>query len=59
MTTTVFFATDPVAQGNLLDPASYSARLQKANDPTGLIYGSAFVDGADLTDNTGLCIGVE
>jgi esterase/lipase superfamily enzyme len=52
MSTTVFFATNRVLTGPNTDIASYSTAIQPGADPTGLIYGTAFVDGIDIATNT-------
>jgi esterase/lipase superfamily enzyme len=52
MPTTVFFATNRVLTGDPALSASYSNGLQPPSDGTGIIYGSAFVDGIDVASNT-------
>ena len=49
--TTVFFCSNRVTRGSIDEPASYTAEIQTQTDPTGLIYGTAFVDGVDIAGN--------
>ena len=48
---TVFFATNRVATVPLDQVASYGNGIQPPSSPTGLIYGTAFIDGVDLPTN--------
>jgi esterase/lipase superfamily enzyme len=51
--TTVFFATNRALTGPADDPASYlQAVIQPPKSPTGIVYGSAFVNGIAIDTNT-------
>ena len=46
--TTVYFATNRVAQGAMTDWRSYGAEIVAPTNPSLIIYAAAFVEGIDL-----------
>lgn len=52
MRTTVYYATNRVVSGDGTDLAQYTADLQPPSVVTGLVYGTAFVDGVDLASGS-------
>lgn len=52
MPTTVYFATDRKLTGAPEAVASYSVEIQPPSVSTGLVYGTAFVDGIDVPTNS-------
>lgn len=51
MPTTVHFITNRVLSGAADSVGSYAARIQPPSDASGLVYGTAFVDGIDVAAN--------
>ncbi len=48
MRTTVYFASNRILTGGPLSVASYGPNIQPPSVPTGIVYGTAFVDGIDV-----------
>ena len=52
MATTVYFASNRTLTGPSELVASYGSDIQPPSDPTGVVYGTAFVNGTDISTNT-------